>query len=1147
MRACASCGGELPSGARFCPACGQAVAAPVASEPAPAGYTPRHLAEKILVSRATLQGERKPVTVLFCDLVGSTALAERLGPDAMHDLLNRFFELALGAVHRYEGTVNQFLGDGFMALFGAPIAHEDHARRAALAALDIARAVGERPLALESGEEIRLEIRMGLNTGLVVVGAIGDNLRMDYTAVGDTTHLAARLQQMAPAGAILASAATATLVAGYVTMEDRGSIAVRGLSEPVRVHRLTGLGARRSRLEARGLSRFVGRARELAVLEDLLAQARRGRGRAVGVVGEPGLGKSRLVLELRGSLGEGAVTWLDGSCLSYGRAIPYLPVLDLLRTAGGLAEADPPELIVDKMRRYLAELGFDADERAPYLLHALGVKEAAETVAPLGGDVVTARTFDTLRQLCVREGQRRPLVLAIEDLQWIDPMSEAWLASLGGVLATAPILLIATYRRGYRPAWLEHADATELSLTPLSREDSLAVIRSVQPRLGADDPLARQLLDRGEGNAFFLEELARTVGDAGRSGFVVPDTVQGVLAARIDRLPAEAKHLLQTASVLGREFPVRLLAAIADEAGGLEAHLADLARLEFLHARGDTDDVTYAFNHALTQDVAYATLVASARRARHRRAAEALPALFPGRVDELAPVLAHHYFEAEAWADAATHARRAAEAAQRSYANREALTGYGRALAAAERAALGPAARGALFEARAEVHTAIGDFEAARDDLETAARIAEHSGDIVAQARALGALGALWGGHRDYQRGLEFTERAVALLEVSGDVRALAEARARLGVSLLNLARMRDSRRELLEARRLFQQASDEPGDARIVDILAMNVCLSGDTEGALALAEEAVARLHALGDRGTEVSALLTLAAVSICQRGWVATEPLYARALAAALATRAPAAEAYARVLAGDFATYFGRWGLAFREASAGLAIARGIGHLEWTVYGLGMVGRIHALAGDAATARQLHDEMLATARRLGTPIWIASALASLGADLLSVDDRDRARWHLEESLRVAGEAVEGVMHAYPNLGDLELRDGQPRAALDVVRRFRDSGATPVMVRLDVERVEAEALSRLGRHEQAGATLRKVKAAATAIEAQPVVWRACLALADCLREQGRVSEAMREAAEARALLEQVAAELPEGLRGPFMATEPVRRAASP
>ncbi|HYB42513.1 MAG TPA: adenylate/guanylate cyclase domain-containing protein, partial [Candidatus Methylomirabilis sp.] len=313
---CGACGADLPEGAKFCSECGQPLATATrapAPPAAPESYTPRHLAEKILTSRAALEGERKPVTVLFCDLISSTALAERLGPDAMHTVLNGFFERALGQVHRYEGTINQFLGDGFMALFGAPIAHEDHARRAVLAAVGIRRALAERPVVLGAGEPVPLVVRMGLHSGFVVVGAIGDNLRMDYTAVGDTTNLAARLQQMAAPGGILISDATARLVEGYVHLESRGGVEIRGKSERVVVHAVTGTGSRRSRVDAahRPLSRFVGRERELATLVDLFAQVERGSGQVVGVVREPGVGKSRLVMEFQRAVGADRATYLE--------------------------------------------------------------------------------------------------------------------------------------------------------------------------------------------------------------------------------------------------------------------------------------------------------------------------------------------------------------------------------------------------------------------------------------------------------------------------------------------------------------------------------------------------------------------------------------------------------------------------------------------------------------------------------------------------------------------------------------------------------------------------------------------------------------------------------------------------------------------
>ncbi len=397
---CPRCQHQNPQQAKFCLECGEPVGPQIQAQ-SPESYTPKHLAEKILTSRGALEGERKPVTVLFCDLVSSTVLAERLGHDRMHALLGAFFERALGEVHRYEGTINQFLGDGFMALFGAPIAHEDHARRAVLAAVGIRRALAERPVRLDSGEEVALELRMGAHTGFVVVGAIGDNLRMDYTAVGDTTQLAARLQQLADPGAILISDATARLVEGYARLESRGPTVIRGKSEPVVVHALLGTGTRRSRLDAggRGLSRFVGRDRELSALRDLLAQVDAGHGQVAGIVGEPGVGKSRLVLELREAVG--GVTYLEGRCLSYGRSIPYLPVLDLVRAGCGILDTDRPDVVGAKVRAALETLGLDAAEREPYLLNLLGMKDPDDRLAALGAEVIMTRTFETLRKMAL--------------------------------------------------------------------------------------------------------------------------------------------------------------------------------------------------------------------------------------------------------------------------------------------------------------------------------------------------------------------------------------------------------------------------------------------------------------------------------------------------------------------------------------------------------------------------------------------------------------------------------------------------------------------------------------------------------------------------------------------------------------------------
>src|SRR5215510_9114263 len=432
-----------PPANQFCHHCGQALAAPPTTATrfaSPLSYTPKHLAEKILISRSALEGERKQVTVLFCDLTNSTALAERLGPEAMHTVLNRFFELALAEVHRYEGTINQFLGDGFMALFGAPLAHEDHARRAVLAALGVQQKLHQESVdaglpagGKEHAPPLQLSVRMGLNTGLVVVGSIGDNLRMDYTAVGDTTNLAARLQQLAEPGTILLSETTARLVRSEVRLEALAPVQVKGKTAPVVASRVLGPRPRRSPLaglEERSLSPFVGRERELTALHELLAQAEVGQGQVVGLVGEAGVGKSRLLFEFRQRLSDRRVTYLEGRCLSYGSAIPYLPLIDILRHNAGITEGDGPEAMAAKVRVSLQEVGLDPDEGAPYLLQLLGVKEGTEPLAMLSPEAIKTRTFATLRQMSLRGSQRQPLILAVEDLHWIDQTSEACFASL---------------------------------------------------------------------------------------------------------------------------------------------------------------------------------------------------------------------------------------------------------------------------------------------------------------------------------------------------------------------------------------------------------------------------------------------------------------------------------------------------------------------------------------------------------------------------------------------------------------------------------------------------------------------------------------------------------------------------------------------
>ncbi|HEY9421031.1 MAG TPA: adenylate/guanylate cyclase domain-containing protein, partial [Thermoanaerobaculia bacterium] len=697
---CPRCGTENPPGFKFCGECGSSLSAGEAAPPPPVpepepvqqsrpaaqDYTPAHLAAQVFQSKAALEGERKPVTVLFCDLVGSTTLAERLGPETMHFLLNRFFEMALGEVHRYEGTINQFLGDGFMALFGAPISHEDHARRAALAALGLQKLLREHSAELGERHGVDLKVRMGINTGWVVVGGIGDQLRKDYTAIGDTTNLAARLQQLAEPGMILVSEETSRYFHGSVQLEDLGLMPIKGKEAPVRVSKLLGIGTVQSEqavLSGMARSPFMGRQREMAILEQLRERAAGGEGQVVGIAAEAGAGKSRLVYELRRRLWDRPVLFLAGRCLSYTSGMPYLPILYMLRNEWGIGEADDSPAVTAKVAAGLERAGLDPKESLPFLLHLLGVKEGAERAEELSPQALQERTFRILRQAILNAGQGNLVVLEIEDLHWVDKTSEDFLAFLVEGLVASRVLLIATYRSGYRPPWIEKSYATQIALSRLTDPESQEVVKAILHRADSSAKLVGSILSKAEGNPFFLEELARSLLE--RPDVSVPDTIQGVLMARIDRLPEDHKRLLQTASVLGRELPHNLLGAVWERPEILGPMLSDLKRWEFLYEEPTAEEPRYLFKHGLTQEAVYQTLLTGRRQSLHAAAGRAFESLYEDRLEDVYDNLAYHYSEAGVPEKAVHYLTLFAGKAARGYAHAEAVEALRRALSHAER------------------------------------------------------------------------------------------------------------------------------------------------------------------------------------------------------------------------------------------------------------------------------------------------------------------------------------------------------------------------------------------------------------------------------------------------------------------------------
>src|SRR5215831_5565462 len=632
-----------------------AAVAPTAPPPhVPLTYTPPHLAEQILTSRSALEGERKQVTVLFADLKGSMELLADRDPEEARQLLDPVLERMINAVHRYEGTVNQVMGDGIMALFGAPLAHEDHAVRACYAALAMQAAVKQYAAEVQRTHGVPVQMRVGLNTGEVVVRAIGSDLHMDYTAVGQTTHLAARMEQMALPGSILLTQATLSLAEGYVQVTPLGPVPVKGVVALIDVFELVGASGIRRRLQAtaaRGLTRFVGRDTELAALVQALARAGAGHGQVVAVVGEAGVGKSRLAYELLHSHHLQGWQVLESTSVSYGKATPYFPVLDLLRRYAHVDDSDDPRTIRAKLTGQLLTLDETLHDALPALLAFLDALPADSPFAQLDPPQRRQRMRDALKRVLLRESQVQPLLLVCEDLHWIDSETQALLDSLVESLPTARLLLLVNYRPEYQHGWGSKTFYTQIRLDPLppARADELLhALMGTDPSLAALTPL---LIARTEGNPFFLEESIQTlvetqvlVGERGAyrlaqplASLQMPATVLAVLAARIDRLPPEEKRLLQTTAVIGNEVPLPLLQAIAElPEADLHGGLAHLQAAEFLYETRLFPEREYTFKHALTHEVAYGSLLQERRRALHAQIVEALEALAADRVAEVA-------------------------------------------------------------------------------------------------------------------------------------------------------------------------------------------------------------------------------------------------------------------------------------------------------------------------------------------------------------------------------------------------------------------------------------------------------------------------------------------------------------------------------
>jgi len=1080
VHVCPACGHEAGASAKFCSECG----APLGGLPpraalasgAPINYTPAHLAERIraaqaaMAARGAADGERKTITALFADMAGSTALIQDLDPEDARRLIDPVLQLMMDAVHHYEGYVAKSMGDGILALFGAPIAHEDHAQRALLAALRMQQDMRHYADGVRQAQGIALQIRVGVNSGEVVVRAIRtDDLHTDYDPVGHSIHIASRMEGIAVPGSIVASEDTHKLAEGYFAFKALGATPIKGLSEPLPIFEVLGLGPLRTRLQvagSRGLAHFVGRVRELEQLREARSRAHAGRGQIVGVVGEPGVGKSRLFHEFK-LLAPREALVLETFSVSHGKAYPYLPLIDLLKNYCQIGAEDDERRRREKLTGKLLTLDRALEDSLPYLFHLLGVAEPSSTLAQMSPQIRRQRSFEAIKRLLVRESMAQPLELIVEDLQWLDSETEAFLGFLGESVASARILLLVNYRPEYRHNWSHKSYYTQVRLDPLGEAEARELLRDL---LGTGlAPLERLILAQTEGNPFFIEEVVQTLieegmlrGERGQyrleqipTALHIPTTVQGVLAARIDRLEPAEKALLQTLAVIGKAFTWSLVARVVDQPEDqLKSLLARLQAGEFIYEQPAFPEVEYSFKHALTQEVSYGSLLIERRRALHERTGQAIEALYGAQIEAHCSELAHHFSRSGNAAKAVEYLLCAGRQAVQRSADAEAVTHLTQALGlletlpdAPERAkqelalqiTLGPAWMATKGFAAPEVEATYT----------RALMLSRQLGETIELFPALLGLRTFYIVRGELRTARELGEQLLALARKAQDPALLVQAHGALGINLFMLGELEPARAHLEQALALYdprQQRSPaffqglEPGVLGLA-FIAMDLWLLGYPDQALARSQAALALAQTLSHPAASADALILAAELHLYRREAQPTRELAEATAALATEHGLPFWLTYGTIFSGGALAVQGRAAEGIERMQQGLAAYRATGSEIYLTRFLALLAEAYARAGQAEPGLQTLDEALAVAERTQERVYEAELYRLKGALILlqpvregeEAGGRDQAEACFQQAITIARSqgARSLELRAVMALSRLRRQQGKPAEA--------------------------------------------------------------------------------------------------------------------
>jgi class 3 adenylate cyclase/tetratricopeptide (TPR) repeat protein len=1163
---CPSCGNDNPEGARFCNACGSRLDASPQPEPAIDPFLPKELLTKLEAARAgrAMEGERRIVTMLFSDVKGSTAMAEDLDPEDWAEIMNGAFERLIAPVYRYEGTLARLMGDAIFAFFGAPIAHEDDPHRAVEAGLDIAAGIAVYRDQLKAERGLDLDVRVGINTGPVMVGHVGSDLRLEYTAMGDAVNVAARMEQTAEPGTVQITEETSRLVDGAFDLESRGGIDVKGKAEPVTAFRV--LGRKAGSRGTRGLrgTPLVGRDREIARLVAAIDAVQAGEGRAVSLIGEAGLGKSRLIEETRaewarrrpevaGRSGNAIHTlWESWQCVSYDTTRPYAQYRRVLARLAGIEDTDPPEEV---RRKLAATIEPGAEEwLEPHMRvwkPLFGVMEPGED--PLEGQAFRDAIVDLVTSSTRAFGDDEPRLLVFEDLHWCDEASMELLIETTKLVDDLACLFLFAYRpdRG-APSWrlkewleAEQADrSTEIALAPLSDEDCGRLIESLLP--GEDPSIRTRIRERTDGNPLFAQEFAAAVLE--RDDVEIPTSLQALFVARLDDLDEDSRHTLQLASVIGRTFSESVLRTIKGE-GDVSASLRTLERHDLIGQVAAVPEREYEFHHSLTQDATYGTILLRRRRDLHRQVGEVLEWRYASRIEEFAPILAWHFREAGDDEKTLTYATVAGDVAARLYANADAAAHYRDAIDAAGRLDRRDEAVDHLFPDRGRVLELSGRFHEAVDnyeEMEAAARGVSDERGVLAATMALTTLYATPTPVFDATRGRELAERTLALAGRLAD--RPAEAKALWNLMILTIYGGGDAR-EAVDAGERSLAIARELDDRRQLAFTLTDLwrpyAAVGDMRSALACLEESRPIWRELDNLPMLCENLSSTAqiagaigrndeALALCDEAYATAEEI-----------GNPWGQSYSLLNAYPVDVTLGNYGRAIARMHECMELGERSGFLIPLALTRADLGVLHGILGRFEEGRELIDEAFDAANEINpvTLPWVlvSKAALSLAAGELDEAEDALARCDVDKypGALVAAALVEQVR------GEVALARKDAALAIEIA-----DASLAWLYELDLARflpaallLKGRALDAFGRAEKAEAALREARAEAERLGARPILWQADAALASIASDRGDPAEATQLLAESRATIDAIAATIDdEDLRASFLGSPDVR-----